>query len=374
MRSWKRLIAMALAGVMTVGCAAGCAAASGEAQQPENGSAAASSDTKQPIITMITNSINGDTQHMLQAGAILQGQEMGYTVNILAPSDRTNIQEVVNDLTAAQTYSDAIVFMPDDNLLEPNVEYRSQIAPAIADARAAGIPVVTMYYNLNDDTMSDAFVGTNNYRAGRALGEAIAQNQPDAVVGILKIDTISKVQNVREQGVIEALQENGCTVLEDEAVVNWDWNTAMSLTTNLLTNHPEMTTIVCVSDGYAQAAAKMVQQAARTGAAEEQAEPTVDGETADEEITAQPVQIYTIGASTGGMNCVLQGTFQAEIAEQPIQIGRDSIIVADRLLKGQSVEKNNRTPYVLVTQENAQTMIDEINAELAQAGLASGSE
>ena len=116
MRSWKRLIAMALAGVLTVGCAAGCAGAS---EQTENGSAAASSDTKQPIITVMTNSMGGKMQHMLQAGAILQGQELGYTINILAPNNAANTQEVINDLAAAQTYSDAIVFMPNYDTMTP---------------------------------------------------------------------------------------------------------------------------------------------------------------------------------------------------------------------------------------------------------------
>ena len=54
-----------------------------------------------------------------------------------------------------------------------------------------------------------------------------------------------------------------------------------------------------------------------------------------------------------------------------MQIGRDSITLADQLLNGQSVEKINRTPFVLVTQENAQALKDAISEGLAQAGLTS---
>lgn len=375
MRSWKRLISMALAGILTVGCVVGCGTAENTAVQPETGSAEASSDGKQPIITVMTNSIGGENQHMMQAGAILQGQELGYTINILAPNAKNNIQAVINNLTKAQTYSDAIVFMPNDNLIELNTEYWDQIAPAIADVKAAGLPVVMMYYKPGDDTLYDTYVGTNNYRAGRALGEAIAENQPNAVVGLLKIDTVSKAQNVCEQGVIEALQENNCTVLADEAIVNWNWETTKSLAATMLENHPEMTTLVCVSDGFAAAAAQMVQEAARVEMTEEEDLATEESAETDEaEVTAEPVQVYTIGASVAGIERVLQGTIQAEVAEQPIQIGRDSIILADQLLKGQPVKKLNRTPYVLVTQDNAQALLDQINAELVLVGLGSDEE
>ena len=210
MRSWKRLIAMALAGVLTVGCAAGCVGAS---EQTENGSAAASSDTKQPIITVMTNSMGGKMQHMLQAGAILQGQELGYTINILAPNNAANTQEVLDDLAAAQTYSDAIVFMPSYDTMTPEEEttqvYLNQIIPALSDVRAAGIPVVLMSYELDDDRAYDAFCGINRYRAGRALGDQIAENQPGAVVGLIQLDSVTKSYKIWEKGIVDALQENG---------------------------------------------------------------------------------------------------------------------------------------------------------------------
>ena len=83
------------------------------------------------------------------------------------------------------------------------------------------------------------------------------------------------------------------------------------------------------------------------------------------------MQIYATDSSTSGFNSVIDGSVKAEVFENPMQIGRDSITLADQLLNGQSIEKINRTPFVLVTQENAQALKDEINAGLAQAGLTS---
>lgn len=376
MRSWKRLIAMALAGVLCAGCVMGCGS-SDTAAEPAVGSASVSeSGGKQPIITVITNSMGGETQHMLQAGAILQGQELGYTINILAPNDLGNTQEVVNDIAAAQTYSEAIVFMSNNNSIEPNVDYLNKLIPAISDARSAGIPIVMMYYDLNDDTLYDAFVGVNNYRMGRALGDYIAQNQPNAVVGLLQLDTVSKTYKIREQGIIESLQEHGCTLLEDEAITNWRSDTTKSLTASLLENHPEMTTIVCTADWLAQTAAKVVETAAR---AEVTAE---DGEEIEEELDTledgtvipESVQVYAIGPTVNSLSAIVSGSIKAEIAQQPIQIGRDSVTVADQILKGQSVKAINRTPYVLVTQDNAQAILDQINADLLAAGIGAEEE
>ena len=379
MRSWKRLIAMALAGVLTVGCAAGCAGAS---EQTENGSAAASSDTKQPIITVMTNSMGGEKQHMLQAGAILQGKELGYTINILAPNNAANTQEVINDLAAAQTYSDAIVFMPSYDTMTPEEEttqvYLNQIIPALSDVRAAGIPVVLMSYELDDDRAYDAFCGINRYRAGRALGDQIAENQPGAVVGLIQLDSVTKSYKIWEKGIVDALQENGCTVLEDAAVADWDFSTATSLCTALMENHPDLTTFVCMSDWLAGAASKSVQKAGRQEISKDELMESewsinVVEETESEEIEpdVQTVQVYAVSWTVGGMKSILGGSLKAEVFENSMQIGRDSITLADQLLNGQTVKKINRTPYVLVTQENAQALKDEIHAGLAQAGLTS---
>ena len=379
MRSWKRLIAMALAGVLTVGCAAGCVGAS---EQTENGSAAASSDTKQPIITVMTNSMGGEKQHMLQAGAIMQRKELGYTINILAPNNAANTQEVLDDLAAAQTYSDAIVFMPSYDTMTPEEEttqvYLNQIIPALSDVRAAGIPVVLMSYELDDDRAYDAFCGINRYRAGRALGDQIAENQPGAVVGLIQLDSVTKSYKIWEKGIVDALQENGCTVLEEAAVADWDFSTATSLCTALMENHPDLTTFVCMSDWLAGAASKSVQKAGRQEISKDELMESewsinVVEETESEEIEpdVQTVQVYAVSWTVGGMKSILDGSLKAEVFENPMQVGRDSITLADQLLKGQTVKKINRTPYVLVTQENAQALKDEIHAGLAQAGLTS---
>lgn len=365
MKSWKRLMAMMLTGILCAGCVVGCGS-SESAAEPVAGSASASGN-KQPIITVMTDSMGGELQHMLQAGAILQGQELGYTINILAPNNSGNKQKVVNDLAAAQTYSDAIVFMPHHNYIEPNIDYLKDIVPALSDVRSAGIPIIMLYYDVNDDTRCDTFVGTNNYRLGRELGNTIAQNQPGAVVGLLQVDTGSKTHKIREQGITESLRKRGCTVLEDEAVANWNWDTAKTVAASLLENHPEMTTIVCTSDWLAQAAAQAVQAAARTEVSEESGETLLDSEY--ETVVAEPVQVYATGPCAGGLSAVANGTIKAEVAEQPVQIGRDSIVLADQLIRGQTVEKVNRTPYVLVTQDNAQSMLDQINADLLAAGI-----
>ena len=96
-------------------------------------------------------------------------------------------------------------------------------------------------------------------------------------------------------------------------------------------------------------------------------------ETESEEIEpdVQTVQVYAVSWTVGGMKSILGGSLKAEVFENSMQIGRDSITLADQLLNGQTVKKINRTPYVLVTQENAQALKDAISEGLAQAGLTS---
>jgi ABC-type sugar transport system substrate-binding protein len=352
---------MVLAGILSAGCVMGCASSSG-AKEPAVGSASLSGG-KQPIITVMTNAIGGELQHMLQAGAILQGQEMGYTVNILAPTNATNVQEVVNNFAEAQTYSDAIVFMSNDSAVERNEDYWEQVAPALSDAKSTGIPIVAMYYGGEDEGSVDAYVTSNSYRMGRAIGECIMENQPNAVVGIVQTSANNKMRKMQEKGLTEVVQENGGTVLQDEAISNWNWDSAKTLTASLLQNHPEMTTIFCASDWLAVGVAETVQEAARQDSTENTAADEGDG------TTAQAVQVYASGPLTGGLSSVVSGAIKADVIEQPVQIGREAIVLADALLNGQTVEQTNRVPYLLATQENAQALLDQLTADLEAAGV-----
>ena len=170
MKQNKRFLAMALAGAMTVGCLAGCGGSSSDsgAAAPAGsaaGSASAADSGSKGTITVITMALNSDYWHAVQAGGILAGKDFGYDVKVLGPNDESNAQEQCNQiLDAVSAGTDAIVLSANN----PDT-----VVSTAADVHADGMPLVEIDSSLPDENAYDAFLGTNNYDAGKALGDYI---------------------------------------------------------------------------------------------------------------------------------------------------------------------------------------------------------
>lgn len=333
MKHGKRVLAMVLAGVLAVGCVAGCGSKSGEtAAVPGSGGQADGGKT----ITVITKALNTDYWHMVQAGAILAGEEYGYEIKILGPNDEANSQEEMNQILEAQNDSDALVIAPND----PNV-----LVSTIADAHSAGLPIVIIDSNLSDKSAYDAFTGTNNYEAGKGIGEYVGQNQKGAVAAIITGLSGSYTHEQRASGIIDGLEAAGCTVM-DKQPADSDRAKAVTVAGNLIQANPELTALVATSDEMALGAYEAVEAAGLT----------------------DTIKVYGFDASIGGLESIMAGELTADAAQLPIQMGYDGVALAVKLLNGEPVEQLNETPFDIVTKKNAQEFYDSVMAGLEKTG------
>ena len=345
MKNFKRLAAMTLAGAMTVGMMAGCGGSSsgeapaGSAAGAAAGSAAAApSDGSKGTITVITMALNSDFWHEVQAGAILAGEELGYDIKVLGPNDETNTQEQMNEVLDAQNYSDAICISATDP---------DSMQSTIADAHAAGIPIITFNNPLSDESAYDAFTGTNNAAAGRGLGDYIAETQGEGVkLAIVRGVAGSIVHDQRANGIAEGVEAGGGTLV-DAQPADSDRAKAVTVAENLIQANPDINAIAATSDEMALGAYEAVKSSGLT----------------------DKIKVYGFDASLGGLESIMAGELTADAAQLPIQMGYDSVVLADKVLNGESVEKENEVPYDIINQDNAEDFYNDCMEKLREAGF-----
>lgn len=337
MKHSKRLLAMLLAGTMAVGGMAGCG--SGSSESSSTGSAAASSSgDSNGTITVITMALNSDYWHAVQAGAILAGEELGYTVNVIGPNDESNAQEQCNEiLDAVSSGTDAIV------LAANNPE---TVVSTAADAHASGVPLVAIDASLPDESAYDAFLGTNNYDAGYALGEYIGESQEGGKVAIIRGLVGTATHDNRCNGISDGAESKGATVVDIQPADS-DRAKGVTVAENLIQANPDLTAFAATNDEMALGAYEAVEAAGLT----------------------DQIKVYGFDGSIGGLESIIAGQMTATAAQQPVDEGRGGVELAVKILNGEDYEKENDNPFAVVGIDDAQDVYDALMDSMQRAGF-----
>jgi ribose transport system substrate-binding protein len=351
MTSAKRLFAMAVAGALVVGSMAGCGGSSSTdtsaAASTGSASAAATTDSGNDYtITVITKALDSDYWHVVQAGAILAGNDLGVTVNVLGPNNELDTQGEMNQiLDAVSNGTDGLVIAPNDP---------ESLASTIADAHAQGIPTVIIDSQCPDETAFDVFAGTDNYAAGEALGEFVGNDQDDAKAVIIRGQAGSNTHDDRTSGITDGLEATGATLL-DAQPADSDQAKAVTVAENMIQSYgDELTAIITTSDDMACGA----YQAVAASGKEDQ------------------IRVYAFDGSNNGLESMINGEIYADCAQQPFAMGQKGVEICVDLLNGAAVEDIDGidgttvdTGYQIITRDDAQEYYDNLKENLAAAGF-----
>ncbi|MCC3290972.1 MULTISPECIES: substrate-binding domain-containing protein [unclassified Arthrobacter] len=165
-RSWRRFAAAAaLASALTV---AACSSEGGRTPEPESQDGGAVADTEQIKVALITHAAPGDTfWDIVRKGAEEAAGKDNVELQYLSDPEGGRQAQLVEQ--AVEQGVDGIAV----TLAKPDA-----LAGALEDARAAGIPVVTL--NAGEDRSAElgAFThfGSNEQLAGQAVGERLASD------------------------------------------------------------------------------------------------------------------------------------------------------------------------------------------------------
>lgn len=207
------------------------------------------------------------------------------------------------------------------------------IRPALEMLDAADIPIINYDTEVADMEYVTSYVGSDNYNAGYVAGEDLVEKLPDGgTVIILESPQMNSIRD-RVEGFEAAIEGSNIEVIARQDAQG-DLSTALSVTEDLLIANPDVDAIFGGNDPTALGA---------LAAAQAQGFSADDGP-----------MIYGVDGSPdlkqelAGGDTLIEGTG----AQSPINIARESVVVAYQILNGEDFSEDVPVETFLISDEN----------------------
>jgi len=280
-------------------------------------------------IAVIPKGSTHDYWKALHAGANSAEKELGCTIQFKGPlkeDDKEDQIKTVEDFVTAKV--DGIVLAPLDNVA---------LAKPVADAVAAGIPVVVIDSSLKSDKYA-ATAMTNNYKGGQMAGEAMVKllGGKGSII-VLRYEAGSASTMDREQGFLDVIAKNtGIKVLSSNEEGGATADSAQQKAEGLLGGFKN-------SDGTLQAQGIYCPN-----------ESTTFGmlRVLDENNWAGKVKFVGFDSSPKLIDGLAAGKIDALVVQDPFKMGHDSVTTMVSIIKKKTFDKAEDTGATLVTKAN----------------------
>lgn len=205
-----------------------------------------------------------------------------------------------------------------------------KIEPALERLKDAKVKIINLDTEAKDYKLVDAYIGSDNKHAGAICGEKLIEAFPEGGrVIILECPTMNSI-NDRITGFETKISEKGFEIVGREDVQG-DLNNAIVQAKKLLSEHEDITAIMCGNDQIALGALVAAQSMNRT----ELKIYSVDG---SPDLKKELVKANTLIAGTS--------------AQSPIQIAKDAVEVAFLIMKGEVYEKTTYEEVFFIDKDN----------------------
>lgn len=266
-------------------------------------------------LALVVSTLNNPFFVSLKEGAQKEADKLGYTLMVL-DSQNNPAKELANvqDLTVRGT-----------KLLLINPTDSDAVGNAVKMANQAKIPVITL------DRMASAgevvsHVASDNRAGGKMAGDFIAKKLGDGA-RIIELAGIAGTSAARErgEGFDQAAKAHHFNILASQPA-DFDRTKGLNVMQNLLTAHPDVQAVFAQNDEMALGAMRALQTAGKS-----------------------EVLVVGFDGTADGIKAVESGRLAATVAQRPDQIGVLGVETADKVLKGEKVEKINPVELKLVT-------------------------
>jgi ribose transport system substrate-binding protein len=195
-----------------------------------------------------------------------------------------------------------------------------------------GLTVVNVDSGTDPQPAEVPVMATDNVTAAEEATEFLVEQlgEEGGKVAFLPFQPGTSTNDTRTEGFKNVLEENPQVELVAEQSSESDYNTALQVTTDILTANPDLDAIYAANEPGVLGAAEAVRQAGKTGDI-----IIVGWDTAPDEIKA-----------------VEEGVVTALIAQNPFRMGFEGVNAAVRGIREGAELKSIDTGSVLVTQEN----------------------
>jgi ribose transport system substrate-binding protein len=322
----KKATVIAVSAIAATAVLAGC----GGAKKADKGG------TK---ITAVLMALNSDYWHMVEAGCLKGGRELGANVVVMGPTSESDvtgqIAMIEDQITSG---AKGIILAP----TEPKA-----LIPVLTKAREKKIPVAIVDADI-DASAKDlrlTFIGTSELAAAREVGKYLLAHKLKAgdQVGIIRGLAGSPNHTWRTDGCREVLEAAGVKVVSVQPADS-ERGKAVGVAENMLEAYPKISAIYATNDEMALGAYQACEGRKRT-------------------------DTFVIGfdGSPDALKSIKAGKLGASLAQKPIDMGYKGVEAILKSLKGEAVEPNIESPVEIVDKANVEAFEAKLNAELAAA-------
>lgn len=271
-------------------------------------------------IPKTTDESNGFWTSLID-GAKLGAQEYGAEIEVVGGLTEDDLERQI------QVIEESIAKKPDAMLVAP-CDY-ARMSEALQKVVDADIKLI-LIDSVIDRDIADGMVSTNNYLAGRELGNyARRLLDEDSKIGIVGHVKGTSTAIERENGIRYGLGTYNKQVV-DVVFCDSDYDRSYALTTNMLHAYPEINLIVGTNEYAAVGAARAIKDLGLAG----------------------QVQIVGFDSSVEEIQLLEEGVFQGIIIQKPFNMGYLGVGQAVDLLKGKEIIKNLDSGCKMIDKEN----------------------
>ena len=202
--------------------------------------------------------------------------------------------------------------------------------PAIEKAWRAGVPVIALDTNVEDDAHVASTVVSDNYLAGQQCARHLVAHRQTGKVALLNHSQARSAQD-RIKGFLDVLSHYPAFQVVDQEECRGQLETAMPAMERMIERHPEIDVVMALNDPAAMGAMAALRQAGRL----------------------EGVAVYGVDGVTETRDLIAQGHMQATAGQDPRGIGRLAVEEAYKVLQGKTPKPLVKLPTVLITRENA---------------------
>lgn len=197
---------------------------------------------------------------------------------------------------------------------------------------AAGVKVINVDSAVQDRSLIETYIASNNVQAGRQCGEEIVRLFPDGCNICIIENPLAESVVQRVQGLEEAIEGTNCTIVDRKSISTMD--AVLSTAEDMLTANPDIDVFWGLNDDVSLIILGAVESAGR----------------------ADEIKVMSVDGSPSGKTSVAEGGLYATAAQSPVSLGQKAVECAYTLLEGGTVEEEYALDTTLVTPENVNDM------------------
>ena len=306
----KRIAALAAAAAFALVLAA-CSSPSGGG----SGTGSSAANNAKPYIAIVSKGFQHQFWQAVKKGAESEAAKEGATITFDGPATEADIEAQITMLTNALAKKPAAIgFAALDS---------KAAAPLLAQAKAAGIPVIAFDSGVDSD-IPVTTASTDN----KAAASEAAKHMSDLLGGKGKValiihDQTSKSGIDRRDGFVDWMKKNapGITLL-DPQYGGGDQAKSADITKSIIQANPDIAGIYGSNEGSAIGVVKGVEESGKKG-----------------------IKIVGFDSGKAQIDAINNGTMAGAITQNPVGIGEQVVAAAMKAIKKQSQAKVIDTGY-----------------------------